>query len=193
MDLGLIFIRISNLVWIFPIFRQYKNQYFYFFLFLSVFDILTAVLRQIFHITSNAPYVIGAFLLVMSLQKKDEFKKYFAWEFVIMVVTVLIMLSINNRYFEIYIIGFLYVIVLYYVLVHFFTHSIEKQSLNLFYAVLVLFQVLAVLKFINIITFNYVGYFYTAVTTLFQITAGLFFSFFRPDNPKISFRLFSKR
>lgn len=193
MDLDLIFIRISNLVWIFPIIRQYKNQYFYFFLFLSGFDILTAVFRHIFYITSNASYVIQGLFLIFSLQGVSKFKNYFMYKLALLLLIISVTLVVNNRFFEIYIIGFFQFIILYYILIHFFRYNIEKQTLHLFYIVLVLFQILNVLKFINIVALNYTGYFYSTVTTVFQILTGLFFSFYRPDNSKLSFKLVSKR
>lgn len=193
MEIGIIFHRISFWVWIFPVFRQYKNQYFYFFLFLPVFDIMTVVFRNYLFISSNAPYVIQALLLIASLQKIDTLKKQLSLKFVFVLAVIFIVLVVNNRIFEIYIIGFFQFIILYYILLHFFRYNLEKQTLHLFYIVLVLFQVLNVFKFVNIVALNYTGYFYSTVTTVFQVLTGLFFSFFRPDTPGISFKLVSKR
>lgn len=193
MDLNIIFIRISNLVWIFPVIRQYKNQYFYFFLFLSVFDILTAIFRNIFGISSNITYVVQVLFLVFALQEVNKLKKYLVYKIAFALLIIVITLSINNRFFEIYVIGFFQFIIFYYILLHFFRNNIQKQTLTLFYVVLVLFQVLNVFKFINIVALNYTGYFYSTITTVFQILTGLFFSFVRPDTPKLSFNLVSKR
>ena len=187
-----VFQGISRIVWFIPPIRQYKNEYFMFFLLLTIGDLITTFLRLVVHISSNAPYVIVAFLLVMSLQKKEDLKRFYLLELLITAITLIIVLIENDRMLEIYIIGFLQFIILYYILQHFFRNNIAKQTLNLFYVVLVFYQILTVIKFLNILSMNYSGYFYVQITTIFQILIGLFFSFFRPDNPKICFKLTSK-
>ncbi|OGU35550.1 MAG: hypothetical protein A2068_02150 [Ignavibacteria bacterium GWB2_35_6b] len=131
--------------------------------------------------------------MVASLQGIDKLKRYSFLKFVFVLMVISIMIIVNNRFFEIYIIGFFHFIILYYVLFHFFRYNIEKQTLHLFYIVLVLFQVLNVFKFVNIVALNYDGYFYTVITNFFQIMIGLFFSFFTPDSLMLSFKLVSKR
>lgn len=183
---------VSILIWIVPPVRQFKNRYFYFFLVLSLSGIISYFLRKVFFSTSNFPFLLSAFLQIVALQNTSFRKRYNRYQLPIMFLFLVAVVIINNRMFELYMITFLHVIILFYIISHFFYHNIRSKELNLFFIVLVLYQTLSVFKFINVVVLVYDSAFFFIVTFSFQILIGLFFCFVRPDNPKFSFKLTSK-
>ena len=76
MSIAAIVLYISTLAWIFPIFRQYKNNIFYFFLFLGISDPISLLLLKTVHLKPGIISIIIAPILfyTINIDRQKPFK-----------------------------------------------------------------------------------------------------------------------
>ena len=155
---------ISIVIWIIPPFKQFKSKYFYYFGILALTGVVSYFFKVIIHVQSNLPLILSAFLVIVALQNTSFRKRYNRYQLPVMFLILTIIAFINHRMFEIYILTFLQIIILFYILYHFFYHIIRTKELNMFFITLVLFQTLNVFEYINIVALEYDSAFYFVVT-----------------------------
>src|SRR3989304_3856823 len=76
MNLFQIIYLIEIVIWFLPPIRQYKNNYFYFFLILAITEIFAFITYKIFELPTIITYAIFSYFLSLSLIDKKTLKKH---------------------------------------------------------------------------------------------------------------------
>ena len=146
MRTAIILLTISIILWVLPLFKQYKTEYFLFFLILSLTDPVKTTLGLLFHLISNRFSWVVALLLLSSLIKNLKLRKILLWvslgAFVISISFKLdsnIMLKIALA---------IHIIILSKIIEIFFNRILSSQSLNLFLSLLLFYELIYVFKYL---------------------------------------------
>ncbi|MBK7630564.1 MAG: hypothetical protein IPJ23_07670 [Ignavibacteriales bacterium] len=187
MSIAIIVLYVSTIAWIFPIFRQYKCNLFYFFLFLGLSDPLTILLVKIFHIHPGIISVIVAPILfyTVNIDRKKDFNIK-PLEIFVVVLTAILLLTISN--FDI-ILLIIHTLILIRVLYKILIELHHKQLVNLFHIVLAFYMTTSVASLIIYLNGDHKGIILFYINLAFQILIALFFSIFREDNPKLTYNV----
>lgn len=165
---------LSIFIWLLPPIRQYKTQYFTFFLILALADPVIYSIYLIFGIQALKFYPIIIFLLIISFSK---IKKHFLWiasSIVILILTYIF----NNDPSKLFILCIiLLTVVLSQIINKLIQILIQKRLLNLFLSLLLFYTLINELKFIAIalnLSHGSISYY---LATFTQIFFGITFSF----------------
>lgn len=184
----------SVFIWIIIPFRQYRQRYFFYFLFLACTDIFTISLRVIFHSGSNFFYAPFSYLALVSLLNSEFIKKHR----VILSLAFLFVcaLSLNNNIFGISTVqmtgltlsalDFLIFLIL---LKGFIINFVKSNHINVFLLVLIFYEIMDTAKFLNYFTGFTNDYLYFNISNSFEILFGLFFIIFKADDRRLLFRI----
>jgi hypothetical protein len=169
-----IIIGISTIIWILPLFKQYRTEYFYFFLVLSLSDVVVIPVSILFYITPQIIYpILGAFL-VLSLLEINRIK--IALLFLITGLTIFLCWKFNIRLLHILYSLYNFAILLI-ILYQFMQHLLAKNVVSIFFVFLIAYEFSLVLKNIVIFTNLVEGAALFYVTTTFEIIFGIIFAF----------------
>ena len=171
---------ISVLIWLFPPVRQYRTEYFLFFLILAIADPVGALLNIFLAVKPIHENLVITFLLIIALVDTERLKK--RWIFVFLSFLILMTAMIFLPFKSMYGIKILLSsIVLFIILKNALLYFNQKQTINLFFLVLILYEITIIIKFIYTASRTHTGtvYFYT---TFFEFFIGIFFSFFNKNN-----------
>jgi hypothetical protein len=163
----------TALVWVLPPFKQQETKYFLYFLILAISDPLVVGLSYLFKILPQQSYVVIEFIIIFSLIKKN-FRNKFLVLFAV-IGYLLSYKSLANEYLLI-ISFFLQTVILLIILYHFILSIQEEKGLNLFYMLMVLYQVTLVIKFIVVITDANLGLVQFYLTSIIGIIFGILFT-----------------
>ncbi|HMU43796.1 MAG TPA: hypothetical protein PKA80_10875 [Ignavibacteriaceae bacterium] len=170
---------ISEIIWIFPLFRQSKTKWFIFFLVLGILDPLTHLLRITFSYVGNLQYDLGSIALYLSLYvvegKKPKESDYL---FVVLLIITRLLTSIDVLFVLI-----VHLFIFYKILSFTVIESHLKERLNIPFLVLMLYELSILIKlsaYLNKSPASDVPYFFML---FFEMSIALFFIFFRIDNP----------
>lgn len=187
MSITSIIIYTSISAWIFPIFRQFKCNLFYFFLFLGLSDPATAFFLYVLNIRPGIISVIFAPILfyTINIDRQKPFK--INWlEIFVFVLTFALIPILKNYDLILLIITILTLIrVLYRILIE--LH--HKQIINLFHLVLAFYLITAVASLIIYLNGDHQGIILFHINLSFQILLAIFFSFFRENHPKLTYNI----
>lgn len=178
---------LGMIVWCLPPIRQHKSFFFDFFLIMAVIDPISLVYLLI--TKTSIPswiYVFFIYLLILSVFKEADLKKYkYVWFSIPLVFLLSVQYQTKFSYNVIYI--FENTVLLLVFLKFFIENYVIKKKMNYFYLMLVLYSIMNILKFFNLIIgfSNAVTVF--VITTIFQITFGFFFSFVRENGATDTF------
>lgn len=185
--LKIIFIS-SIVAWLFPIFRQYKHKYFYFFLILAFGDPFNLLIVELLHISLERSSLLSALLMVLSFI--GPFKKRF-WLYtsiLLLLGCVIIKLVPISDYVLEFLIMVLLLILVFFTLKALIFNSLNTKSINLFYFVLFLYALSLALKYYIVLTLVTDYFIYFQLTNIFEILIAVFFSFYNEENSiKIKF------
>ncbi len=165
---------LSILIWLLPPIRQYKSQYFIFFLILAAFDPILYSAYLSFGIHTLQFYPIMTFLLIISLSNN---KKQFLWVAISLVILILSYVYKNDTEILYCLCIILYSIVLYQIFIKLIEMIIQERLLNLFLSLLIFYALINELKFIAIVLDLYTGAISYYLATFTQIFFGIIFSF----------------
>lgn len=187
MNLALTILYISTIAWVFPIFRQYRSNLFYFFLFLGICDPLSMLAVTIFHIKNELIAVIIAPILFyainidrkkpFSINKSEIFVFILAYSLLFILKDYNIILLILHTLITIRVI---------------YKNIIElhlNQKVNLFHLVLAFYMISSVASLIIYLNGNFQGLVLFYTNLAFQTLIAIFFSIFNEDNPKLTFKV----
>ncbi len=184
MILAKIIFFISIVAWFFPLFKQYKHNYFYYFLILALTDPISYLLVKLFRFDVERSLLIAALLMVFSFI--SFYKKHFASYSLIIFISGLVTFTyipINDYISKFLILVFLLVIV-YLVLKAMIVDAMKEKSMSLFYLVLFVYVLSLTLKFYIELTLVMDSFIYFYITTGFEILAAIFFSLYNEENCK---------
>lgn len=177
----------SVLIWFIPPIRQYRTDYFYFFLILAVTDVFSLLFNYIINIDQFLAFNLFSYFAVITLQKKEFIVRYLS----MLILTALVIISItialpssNNFTFII-----IHTVLLYIFLRRFIHNFYFMNMVNIFLLGLIFYEFTVITKFMNLITGFTNAYYYYVITSVFQIIFGLFFSVFREGDTRLIFKL----
>jgi hypothetical protein len=175
---------LSVVAWFFPLFRQYKHDYFCYFLILALTDPVCYLMTILFKFNVERGLFVAALLMAFSFT--DFYKKHFyLYSSIIFVCGSIILSFIHlSDYVAKFLTLILLLIIVYIVLKLVVMDSMKEKALSIFYLVLFVYVLSLALKFYIELTriVDSVTYFY--ITTLFEILAAIFFSFYNEVNSK---------
>lgn len=166
----------STLIWQLPPIRQYKTQYFFFFLVLALGDLSAAVLVLAFHISSFFIYPVSFLLLITTFINNRKIKTALL---LLIVPFWVLMALIKIPYTVLYLIliSQLLIIILY-VVREFYKRIILHRTLNWFLLFLLIYLISNVLKTLAFI----INTMPIEVSSFLQIMFGILFCFITVDN-----------
>lgn len=187
MRIALIIIYLSSFAWIFPIFRQYKSNLFYFFLFLGISDPLTIFLFEVFRYPPGIIFVIFAPILFYTInidrQKKLSINSI---EIFVFLLTLILFFTVpNNDEIMLVIYTMILIRVIYKILIA--LH--HKQIVNVFHIVLAFYMTTSVASLLIYLNGDYQAMVLFYINLAFQILIAIFFSIFSEDNPKLIYNV----
>jgi hypothetical protein len=175
------------LAWIFPIFRQYKCNIFYFFLLLGISDPLTWILLKTIHLSPVYITVVIAPLLFYSIGI-DRQKKFTITplEIFVFILTAVLLFTISNLDIILLIIHTLVLIkVIYKILIE--LH--HKQIINIFHLAIAFYMTTSVASLIIYLNGDHQAIILFYINLAFQILIAIFFATFREDHPKLTYNV----
>ena len=188
MRLSLVLLCISMIVWIFPAIRQYRGNFFYYFLILAVTDPV-GQLWYFFTGPSSFTYVycINSLLLYYSIDLKNQSILGNWVSKLTSLLIIVIALLLNTNYHLIIIV--LHIIILFKFIKLISVKLFNENELNLFYLVLILYELTIIVKMSIIIIHTEIGSIFFQITLAFEMLIAVFFMIFREDNSKIIINL----
>ena len=176
------------IVWIFPAIRQYRGNFFYYFLILAATDPVSR-LWYFFTAPSSYAYVycISSLLLYYSIDLRN-IKILDNWVSKLTLLLIFIAaLLLNTNYHLIIIV--LHIIILFKFIKLISVKLFNENELNLFYLVLILYELTIIVKMSIIIIHTEIGSIFFQITLAFEMLIAVFFMIFREDNSKIIINL----
>ena len=187
MSVATLVLYISTFAWIFPIFRQYKCNLFYFFLLLGISDPLSIFFLKIIHLKPGIISVIMTPILFYSININRQ--KPFAisrFEIFVFVFTIALIPIIRN--YDI-IQLFIEILILIRIIYNIIIDLHHKQLLNIFHLMLAFYMITSVASLIIYLNGDHQGIVLFYINLSFQIFIAIFFSIFREDHPKLTYNI----
>lgn len=187
MSIAVLIIYLSSLAWIFPIFRQYKSNLFYFFLLLGLSDPLTIFSLKIFHLRPGIIFTIIAPILFycINIDRQKKISITSAEIFVFLLTLILLLTVSNNDVIMLVIHTLILIRVLYKILIE--LH--HKQIVNVFHIVLAFYMITSVASLLIYLNGDHQAIILFYINLAFQILIAIFFSIFSEYNPKLIYNV----
>ena len=174
MNIFWIVILVSAVVWLLPLFKQFRTEYFHFFLVLSLSDVVVIPIAVLFRINPQIMYPIFAALLILSLKKIK--KMQITLLFIITGVLIFLCLKLDPRLLYI-LYSFYSSAILLIILYQFLQYIMSNNSVSIFFIFLIAYELSLVLKNIVVYTNILQGVTLFSITTFFEIGFGIIFTF----------------
>jgi hypothetical protein len=185
MEIAKIITNISAILWLLPIFRQYKTRYFFFFLVLGLTDPINIIIVSFLGIKPHFIHSIAGLLLITSLLDEMSWKKRYSLVIILLCLSAIIYF-LNNFLVEILIFHFiLFSIFIKRALTPFFMNN----DLNIFSLCLVFYELTIVTKLIVFLNKTDIGIEFFYLTLLLETLLAIFFSLFRAKDKKMAIHL----
>lgn len=178
---------ISTIAWVFPIFRQFRCNLFYFFLVLGLSDPISIFVTETFSLRPEIIQVIIAPILFYAINI-DRQKKFYLnkLEVFIFILTYTLYFLINNPNIVLLIIFVLITIrSIFKIIIELHHH----QKINIVHLVLAFYMISSVASLIIYLNGDYQGIVLFYINLAFQTLIAIFFSIFREDDPKLIFKV----
>ena len=187
MPISIIILYLSILAWIFPIFRQYRCNIFYFFLILGISDPLAVVYVKTIHSSPVYISVVFAPLLFYSVNI-DRQKKFTITplEISVFILTAVLLLTISNLDIIMLII---HTLVLIRIIFKILIELHHKQIINIFHLVLAFYMTTSVASLIIFLNGDHQAIILFYINLAFQILLAIFFASFRENHPKLIYNV----
>jgi len=185
MNITLILIYTSIVLWIFPIIKQYKTEYFLFFLILAIADPVKMLLYLFFHLGSPRFSCVTALFLITSLVPRIRTKQIlFAVSLLAFTISLLFKMDVTvmriiSCMFHIIILGI--------IIFGLLTRFVINERLNLFLCLLILYESLNVMKYLAYLSSYDTGIFSWYVGGATQYLFALLFTFININTKDFSF------
>ena len=185
MKIAIIVLYISMIAWIFPIFRQYKCNLFYFFLFLGLTDPITELLSKIIHLSPGpVPVIVAPFLFYfINIDRQKPFRINGVEIFVFVLAYALIL--VVKKYQVIVLI--IDILILLRIIFKIIIELHNNRKLNIFYLVLAFYETTCVASLIIYLNGEHQSIILFIINFSFQILFAIFFSIFIEDHPKLTY------
>ncbi len=176
---------ISMIVWLFPLIKQYKTEYFYFFVVLALADPLNLSILLISKVTLQftGPFII--LMMIGSLHPKKL--TWFPFAFILLLILIWFVRESNNALLLIATIG--HVIVFMMITSRLIDRLNKRLLLSGFLVLLSIYELITVLKILVVVTDLLHGITQFYIASFFQILFGLLFSFISVKSSRFDFKL----
>ena len=187
MKLALIIYYVSTVAWVFPMFRQYKSDLFYFFLFLGLCDPLSIIAGKVLSLPGETIAVIFAPILfyTINVDRKKPFK-ISKLEIFVFILAYTLIFTIDNLNMIILLVHTLIAIRAIYRIIIDLHYN---QKINLVRAVLAFYMITSVASHVVFLNEEYQGWILFYTNLAFQVLIAIFFSIFSENNPKMNIQL----
>ena len=176
MSVALIIIYLSVIVWLFPPFRQYKGNYFFYFLVLSLSDPTSLFLVSQFKVPNNIIHSVSGYGLILSLIVISKtFKTNVKLTVSVSIIFIFCLMYIEN---SLYIMLIEHVIILVIFIKRAIIPVFLDRIINLFYCALLLYEMSIVLNLALLVGGGSILYLIHYVTLFFQILIAIFFTIY---------------
>jgi hypothetical protein len=178
---------LSMIAWIFPIFRQFRCNLFYFFLALGISDPISFFLLKTFHFKPGLFTIIIFTILffALNIDRQKPFKIN-SLEISVFILAFVLTITIKNYDIVLLVIELLILIrILYRILIQIYLN----QIVNLFYLTLAFYMISCIASSIIYLNGNQESVILFEINLSFQILIAIFFSIFREDHPKLTYKI----
>ncbi len=174
-------------VWILPIFRQFKTNLFYFFLFLGICDPLTSLVISILPVENELIAVIFAPILfyTINVDRSKPFKISKIEIFVFILAYSLVYFVSNLNIILLIIHTLIAIRAIYRIIID--LHY--NQKINIVRLVLAFYMITSVASLLIYLNGDYQGLVLFYTNLAFQLLLAVFFSIFSENNPKMNYKV----
>ncbi|MBV6419615.1 MAG: hypothetical protein DAHOPDDO_00838 [Ignavibacteriaceae bacterium] len=171
---------ISTVIWLLPPFRQYKGQYFYFFLILALSDPINLSAVYWFHFQAHIIHSIAGLLLFYSIEfSRRAIKKYLTLHLLIIAGFSISLLRIDNL---LYLVVCLHLLILFKFIRIVLTNTFNNNTLNGFNLALSFYELSIVINLSVFLTGNDLMIVIYYMSLSFQFLMAIFFTVFTPKS-----------
>jgi len=171
-------------------FRQYKGEYFYYFLFMGLDDVITSIIsRDFLNIESNAFYISFGLLTIFYLLSKEKFKKYIYLYGAIFIAASSINWNVLLPAFQVYLTGIIHLVIFILLFQRLIIAFILEKKFYLFLFLIIFCELTTISKYITLVSGISDSYIYFYITTIVEALIGVIFVIFKEDNPLLIFNL----
>jgi hypothetical protein len=187
MQLTFIILYISTIAWIFPIFRQYRTNLFYFFLVLGLSDpVSTFAIKVLSLRPENIQIIISPILFwAINIDRKKKFTIN-KLEIFIFILTYSLYYFVDNYNITLLIV---YLVITIRVIFKIIIELHHNQKVNLVHLVLAFYMISSVASLIIYLNGDHQGIVLFYINLAFQTLIAIFFSIFREDNPRLTYKV----
>lgn len=170
--------------------RQFKGEYFYYFLFTGLDDTVTSfIVRNYLNNNSNSFFISFGLLTLFYLWSKEKFKKYIVLYGAIFIAASIIDWDVLLPTYNIYITAIIHLVIFILLLQRLIVGFIFERKFKLFLFLIIFCELTTISKFLTIISGVTDSFMYFYVTTIIEALIGIIFLIFRDDNPWFMFNL----
>ncbi len=181
----LMLLLLSLVIWSIAAFRQYGNQYFYFFIILAVCDPIGLMYILAFHSQNIFIYATLNFAMYFSLPSMKT-NRYKLNHIILFLVVILAQhFLINSLIIDQILYGIAVLLILLKILEIIIIKINSERIINILLLLLFLYQLSVFTKFIIVFTNQPNALTFYHLTTIFEILLGLYFCFFKEDKFRI--------
>ena len=187
MSFSNIVIIVSLIIWLFPVFRQYKSNLFYYFFILALEDPIVYVTFIFTNIPVTVIHSIAGILLFYAVDKdwKNIFKNRIM-NLILIGGFLVALFTLSNLMFLILTLHLLILSkFIKYIIIRLFNFS----EINCFYFILIFYELTILINLIVLLSGTNVGYLLHYITAAFQMLVAIFFIIFKEDSQLLKISL----
>ncbi len=177
-------ITLSIVVWALVPFRQYKMNFFTFFLILALSDPIMVLLHSIFPFYPARFYSATSPLLIFSLLNIGKIRKRYLFYIFITIINIYISASLNILIIKLDLL-FQFLIMLYIIFGKTLYEIYRNHKISIFYTVFNIYILTFIFKNLIIIINLNKGFYYYYLTSVLEILIGIYFIFYNEKNSAI--------
>lgn len=177
----------SSIVWLLPIFRQYKSNFFYFFLILGLMDPLTILFVSVLGLVPQGLiFSVGSLILFFSIDNSIQ-RLLEQWIINSLLTVVCFLMIFYLPTLEI-LVALIHMLILFKFIKIIVVQMHKDSEFNFFYLVLIFYELSLIINLVVhfSVTETSVTLFYA--TVFFQMLVAIFFTIFREDSPLLTIR-----
>lgn len=183
MSFPILLLYISPIIWLLPVYRQFKQEYFLFFLILGLSDIFTIFLFNagVPALHGYALYGLYSFLQLLAVSKPKQ--KIYVLMLVLLGFAGFLIGLTTSIYITRWILAFNNILILLFLIKNSLKYLSSHGVVPLFNILFIFYELTRILKFVAInLDFN-TGQYYIVLTNAFEISLGLYFGIFTVNSP----------
>ncbi len=180
----IIVIYISMVLWLLPPIKNYKTNFFIYFLALAVCDPIGAVFSTHHILEPSLTGLLFSFIILVSLRNiTDKSKLFDATLAIVFIFMILSFISLRGLGYGLVIV--VHILIFFTILKRALTYIAQTGAVNIFYFVLLFYEATIVMKYFVIIFDLNEGVLQFAITTTFQLMFAIFFALSNENSQRL--------